>query len=304
MTQRSVLARTLADINKEQTLSGTSIIITVFGDCVSQHGGSIWLGSLIRALAPLGINERLVRTSVFRLVNDGWLSVRKIARRSYYSFTDTGKSQFERVARRIYQATQLQWDNGWILVVLSSVPSEKKDELRKKLLWQGFGQLGHDLFAHHRFDNHSLDEILVETGVINDVVVLQAEASDLPSRLALKALAQEKWGITELEEKYKRFLVIFRPVLDAIIKTNKFDPEVCFLLRTLLIHEYRRILLKDHDLPIELLPSGWPGLNARNLTVNLYSRLSPKAEEFITSVLESAEGPLPKASHSFNERFN
>jgi phenylacetic acid degradation operon negative regulatory protein len=118
MTQRSVLTRVLADINKEQLLSGTSVIITVFGDCVSQHGGSIWLGSLIRALAPLGINERLVRTSVFRLVNDGWLSARKIARRSYYSFTDSGKSQFERVARRIYQAEQQEWDNCWTLLVL------------------------------------------------------------------------------------------------------------------------------------------------------------------------------------------
>ena len=304
MIQSSVLTGVLAEINKEKSLSGTSIIVTVFVDCVSQHGGSIWLGSLIRALAPLGINERLVRTSVFRLVNDGWLSVRKIARRSYYSFTDSGKSQFEQVARRIYQAEQQEWDEVWTLLVLSSVPAEKKDELRKKLLWQGFGQLGSDLFAHHRFDNQSLDEILNETNVINDVVILRAEAHEFHSGVALKALAQEKWCIAELEERYKRFFVIFRPVLDAIKKKIKLDPEVCFLLRILLIHEYRIILLKDHDLPIDLLPSDWPGLNARNLTINLYSRLSPMAEDFITSELESAEGPLPKASYSFDERFS
>jgi phenylacetic acid degradation operon negative regulatory protein len=139
---------------------------------------------------------------------------------------------------------------------------------------------------------------------MNDVVILQAEAREFLSRVALKALVQEKWGIAELEGRYKRFLVIFRPVLDAIIKKIKLDPEDCFLLRVLLIHEYRRILLRDHDLPLELLPSGWPGLNARNLTVNLYARLSPRAEEFITTELESAEGPLPKASNSFHERFN
>lgn len=303
MGQRNVLAKTLADITKEQSLSGTSIIITVFGDSVSQHGGSIWLGSLIRALAPLGFSERLVRTSVFRLVNDDWLSVRKIARRSYYSFTDSGNSQFARVARRIYQAEQPKWNNGWILLLLNLVPIEKKDELRKKLLWQGFGQLSHDLFAHHRFDEQSLDEILAETDVINNVIVLHSEAHGLPSRHALKALAQEKWDIAELEKKYKRFLVIFRPVLDAMIKSNKLEPEACFLMRTLLIHEYRRILLKDHDLPVLLLPSGWPGVNARNLAVNLYARLSPGAEQFITSELESAEGALSKASPSFRERF-
>ena len=37
------------------------------------HGGAIWLGDLIELLAPLGINERLLRTSVFRLVAQNWL---------------------------------------------------------------------------------------------------------------------------------------------------------------------------------------------------------------------------------------
>ncbi|MCW9000372.1 MAG: hypothetical protein OQK04_16810, partial [Kangiellaceae bacterium] len=46
-----------------KSISCKSIIVTVFGDLVSQHGGWIWLGSLIQALAPLGFSERLIRTS-------------------------------------------------------------------------------------------------------------------------------------------------------------------------------------------------------------------------------------------------
>ena len=34
------------------------------------------LAGLIRLLAPFGINERLVRTSVFRLARDGWLKAK------------------------------------------------------------------------------------------------------------------------------------------------------------------------------------------------------------------------------------
>jgi hypothetical protein len=44
------------------SISSTSLLITLFCDAVTRHGGEIWLGSLIRSLAPLGISERLVRT--------------------------------------------------------------------------------------------------------------------------------------------------------------------------------------------------------------------------------------------------
>lgn len=169
--------------------------------------------------------------------------------------------------------------------------------------WQGFGQLTPDLFAHHTFDNKPLNEILVEMGLTNEVAVLFAETRDIASRRALRSLAQNKWNIEELEEEYKRFLVVFRPVLDAVGKSDILSPQVSFLLRTLLIHEYRRILLKDPDLPEELLPTGWPGINARNLTINLYSKLCAPSEEYIIQELESADGPLPKASPSFYERF-
>lgn len=125
-SQWSIVNKTLGDITRRGSLSGTSLIVTVFGDSISQHGGSIWLGSLISALAPLGVNERLVRTSVSRLVRDGWLAVRKIARRSYYSFSDSGNSQFERAAQRIYLDKRPSWDEQWTLLMLVSVPTEKK----------------------------------------------------------------------------------------------------------------------------------------------------------------------------------
>src|SRR5450432_1724828 len=50
-----------------------SLIVTVWGDALGPHGGTAWLAGLIRLMAPFGINERLVRTSVFRLAQDGWL---------------------------------------------------------------------------------------------------------------------------------------------------------------------------------------------------------------------------------------
>src|SRR6266700_1950701 len=51
-----------------------SLIVTVWGDALAPHGSAVWLAGLIRLMAPFGINERLVRTSVFRLSQDGWLA--------------------------------------------------------------------------------------------------------------------------------------------------------------------------------------------------------------------------------------
>ncbi len=58
---------------QQQRVQAGSLIITVFGDAILPRGGRIWLGSLIRLLEPLELNERLIRTSVFRLAKEQWL---------------------------------------------------------------------------------------------------------------------------------------------------------------------------------------------------------------------------------------
>ena len=59
-----------------------SLIVTVWGDALAPHGGGVWLAGLIRLMAPFGINDRLVRTSVFRLARDGWLTARTTGARA------------------------------------------------------------------------------------------------------------------------------------------------------------------------------------------------------------------------------
>src|SRR3954467_12131845 len=72
-----------------------SLIVTVWGDALAPHGGEVWLAGLIRLLEPLGINERLTRTSIFRLARDGWLIAEARGRQSRYRLTPEGRSRFE-----------------------------------------------------------------------------------------------------------------------------------------------------------------------------------------------------------------
>src|SRR6187402_836221 len=79
-----------------------SLIVTVWGDSLVPHGGAVWMASLIRLMAPFGVNERLVRTSVFRLAQDGWLATTSRGRESRYRLTADGARRFHEAHARIY----------------------------------------------------------------------------------------------------------------------------------------------------------------------------------------------------------
>ena len=67
----------LDSFRERNRVKAGSLIISVFGDAILPRGGKIWLGGLINLLAPLDLNERLIRTTVFRLVKDEWLTTKK-----------------------------------------------------------------------------------------------------------------------------------------------------------------------------------------------------------------------------------
>src|SRR5260221_2747144 len=112
------LQRHLDQLLASRPPRATSLIVTLFGDAVLPHGGSIWLGSVIALAAPFGINERLVRTAVLRLSREGWLEARAVGRRSAYGITAAGRQQIEDAGRRIYAAGPPDWDANWCLVLV------------------------------------------------------------------------------------------------------------------------------------------------------------------------------------------
>ena len=85
--------RLINDFRSRRPLRAGSLLTSVFGDAIAPRGGAVWLGSLINVLEPFGINQRLVRTSVFRLAKEGWLRSEQIGRRSYYSLTPDGRGR-------------------------------------------------------------------------------------------------------------------------------------------------------------------------------------------------------------------
>lgn len=283
-----------------------SLVMTLFGDAILPHGGALWLGSLIRLLAPFGINDRLVRTSVFRLAEDGWLSGLREGRRSLYTLRDSAARRFTRAYRRVYSPTYLAWPGYWTLVFATTgtLNPQTRSELRKELTWEGFSALSPTVFVHPNPDRETLQEILHSYGVHRDVfVTTMTQAQDIEGR-PLPELVNEYWPLEEISRNYESFIEHFRPLPDMIRAAGgNIAAEQAFIIRGLLIHEYRRTLLHDPQLPIELLPQDWAGKIAYELCREVYSMTYKRAEDFIMGALREEDPDAAPCAEYFYERF-
>lgn len=282
-----------------------SLIITVWGDAIAPHGGAVLLPGLIDLLASFNLNERLVRTNVFRLVRQKWLHARPVGRRSLYRLTSDGERRFEEAHRRIYAPHDELWNDAWELVVADRLPAGKRRVLTKELHWAGFGDFGHCIFARPAHGTSPLPAILAGLS-LTDVVAV-GRVSDDPSLggAPLHHLVDTAWDLTSVASAYRRFLQRFGTVIERFRQrdADDFDPEQSFVVRTFLIHAYRRVLLRDPQLPAALLPLDWPGAAALALCRDFYRLTHRAAERHLSAVLETEQGVLPAAAPWFYERF-
>ncbi|PSJ45666.1 phenylacetic acid degradation operon negative regulatory protein PaaX [Zobellella endophytica] len=288
-----------------ETVSGTSLIMTIFGDSLAHRGGGISLASLIELVAGFGFGERFVRTSVFRLAKHHWLSSERIGRLSFYRVTDSSVHRFRQAEARIYGIGQRDWDGQWDLVLLSSVELEAKAQLRKELEWLGCAGIAPNLMAYPGLDQGKLRQLLLDLDMAEQVVVFRARTPDLSLGVAppLPRMVSVNWPLEDISQRYHEFLTLYRPLLPLLEDGAGLDPAQAFQLRTLLIYHYRRVLLKDPNLPIGLLPANWPGAAAQTLCANIYNLLYRAADEHLWATGRTAEGPLPPAGPAFYRRF-
>ena len=285
-----------------------SLLMTLFGDTVVSHGTEIWLGSLVRLLEPLGISERLVRTSVFRLAQDNWIEGAKSGRRSYYRLTPSAKAEVLHSDRRIYYHTERPWDRQWRLVFTGTrgINTDQRTHLRKRLTRMGFGVIAPNVYGHPTALVETVWGTFADMGIADRVVVMRADSSDQTHGLDAREMARQCFNLETLEQEYGKFIGHYEPLVTAIEKgaeTSGLGPPHCFALRILLIHHYRRILLRDPDLPAPLLPDQWVGIQARRLCGFLYRAILSESEIFIRSRGEDRNGRFTGIAQSYQNRF-
>lgn len=306
-TQRFAFDKWISQYSAHHPLRAKSLVMTLFGDAITPHGGRVWMGSLIELLAPFGISDRLVRTSAFRLNEEGWLDAQREGRRSVYALNTRSAARFERAHRRVYTPTYKEWDGQWTVLFATNatITAQQRAQMRKELDWQGFGSLAQGVYIHPASDNDTLAEMLTRIGMDQQVFICSATASDLPVSLPLHELIPQCWALDSIVDSYNEYVQAFSPVLAALVqKTITPDATESFMLRTLATHHFRRIQLHDPQLPLKLLPDTWPGKTAYELCRDIYQCTFELAETYIVETLRHEDDTTPvDAAPYFYHRF-
>ncbi len=293
-------AALVARFRRQRPLRAGSLIITIFGDAIAPRGGRILLGSLIHLAEPFGVTERLVRTSVARLAQDGWLAGRRDGRISEYRLSAGGRLRFADATQRIYAANPAAWSGRWTLVLLPTAPAPVRERLKRQLRWLGFGQLAPGVLAHPTLSPDKADEQLGHVPGAGRALVLRASNGDTAADRQIVAAG---WDIAELAGRYRQFTRCFEPLRASLPRAGGIEPRTAFVVRTLLVHEFRKIHLRDPLLPASLLPAGWIGLAAYDLCRDLYARVFHAAETQLSDVAERRGGALPAPDAGILRRF-
>lgn len=278
---------------KDQRPRSKSLIVTIFGDALAPNISAVWLSELIELLQPFAVNDRLVRTSSFRLIEEGWLESVRDGRRSRYALTPTGIRRFEHAYRRIYTPRMSGWNQKWTLLAFPRTGSASdRNQLRNELVWEGFGMLAPGIFLRPSTDPQSLSEILEQLDPQQRPIVLESmDATGLPAR-PMSELTDDCWNLSEISDTYRSFIALFKPVVG--LAADGLAPESAFVLQTLLMHSFRRASLHDPRLPSDLLGTDWPGHGAYELCRQLYRLTYRQTHGYLKDKLSHAlADPVP-----------
>ncbi len=303
MSEHPSIRRLVTHLKESHRFSPKAIISTVFGDLILPHGGYIWLGSLVESASLFNISASHARTSILRLGYEGWLKNFRVGKLSYYTMSEDVMRDY---VTPVYGVPNEAWTNDWLIVftAMADLPKQAYTKLRQALIWEGVGQLSPHVFIVPAADGERVRHVLGEFKLDNRVQMLSAQTLVGNNPDLVRRMAREAWALSEIEKNYEGFLARFRPLLQVIERHGEsLEDETCFVIRTLLMLDYRVIAIRDPHLPSSLLPHPWAGHAAFALCKALYQQVLNGSEAYLHRVMKTSDGPLMPPNQMLWGRF-
>lgn len=232
-----------------------SLIVTVFGD-LAREKGAVIPGPVLSALTgQIGIKPEAQRVALFRLRKDDWITSEKQGRTSRYRLTKTGRALSQQATSRIY-APFPPAPVDWHVLIAPPMDQAGKLALESDLVARGYVALGAGAFLGMRAANETPTDLFAVTGQIG-AVPGWVSAALMPHDLA---------------DAYAQFAATLAEVARAL-ETAAPSPIERAALRVLIVHGWRRLVLRHADLPDALFPPTWRGPEARRRVHDLLARL-------------------------------
>lgn len=280
------------------------LLITLLGDYWYDHGEHIPSAALVQLLAEFGVSDAGSRAALSRLARRGLLVSSKSGRRTFYGLSERATELLREGATHIlaFAAEEREWDGIWTVVAFS-VPEKRRNVrhvLRTRLRWLGFASLYDGVWVSPRAPAErvglELDELHVEAATVM-VGRVTARGSGTGNPIGA-------WDIEGLRKVYEEFIATFEPLRERV-RAGLVSAAEALRARTEIMDAWRNMPNLDPELPLELLPPGWPRQRARELFVEIYDSLGPLAELRIRQIFARWSRDLASlASHhtSYSKR--
>lgn len=251
-------------LRAEGEMRAWSVIITIFGDSVRPRGGTVAASVLAEIAGRIGIGQPALRVALHRLARDGWLTRERRGRRSFYRLSPGGVAEFGPATRRIY-AQGPALDGPWRLAACPpGLPGGTRETLEAGMETAGYVALAPGLYLGHGESGPPPSRAVEAVG----------ELSPLPDWL------RATLGPPDLAAAYAR-LEDRLAGLERLVDEDAPEGLDAVALRTLIVHHWRRLLLRHPDLPERFFPEGWRGEACRARVLSLHARLSPAADAWL-----------------------
>ncbi|MFT7476079.1 MAG: phenylacetic acid degradation operon negative regulatory protein [Verrucomicrobiales bacterium] len=266
----------------EADISARSVLVTIIGDTLVPVGASLWMSQMLQLTDVFGFSDRLVRTSMTRLNGEGWLSNERVGRQSRYHLTELALRESAQAAEQIYGVDDADWEGEWTLLFLNNPGSNASDSatIADHLRWNGFVRIGRDLLASPTCKPDVVRELVALIAPDVRPVIATAAFTEL-GRLVEEGFFLADADVDELARAYAAFVDCYeRLAVDA----GSLEPEVAYGVRTMMVHDLRRIRLRWPDLPAATRPTDWAGDVAAQVATTLYEPLTERASSWLGEV--------------------
>jgi phenylacetic acid degradation operon negative regulatory protein len=258
-----------------------SLVLDMFGEYLRYLGTEVRLTQVTNLLSEFDVTPATVRVTMSRLKNEGWFTSRREGRETVYTLTDTMLDVLDEGRARIFAPPARPWTGEWTMIIYQMSEAERveRNQLRKTLVWHGFGPLTTSTWLAPG-DRAAEVRTFIDERVLNQVDILRCVSEDARHD---RDLAARCWDLDTLAADYRSFVSSNKPLAKA---ASQLSGRAALVARTDLISTFRHFPFKDPRLPLEIRPSPWPGDEAHGCFRQAYDELGPATRSHVSQLVD------------------
>jgi phenylacetic acid degradation operon negative regulatory protein len=241
-----------------------TLVVTILGDVVQPRGGVISMSDLLTLTDHMSIDSGAIRTALSRLLKEKWVVGKKTGRTSSYAFGPKGLETFEPASERIYASVSSDDTNEWLLAVLPPRRAKERQSMQDTLKKTSALQTTAGLALWPK-------KTAPDMGMLNAMECLCFEGTlqNIPAWL------KSELAPPEAEIVVQKFIEKYNSLRDLPPDLTALDAMIA---RILMLHDWRRLVLRYAPVPQVLQPEHWSMPQAHRLVMDCYNGLVRESE--------------------------